>query len=142
LSDPDREAGAGAQLESVLLVDSDVLERLSIAGYLRDCGFKVIEASTAEEAMHVLGRAEIAIDVVLSDIGLDGDMDGFGLARWIRSNKSGPRIILAATAERAAELAGDLCEEGPLLAKPYDPKLVLARIRQLLAGGGDKPSLD
>jgi hypothetical protein len=40
---------------------------------------------------------------------------------------------MAATVEKAAEKAGDLCREGPAITKPYDHKIVLQRIRRLLA---------
>jgi hypothetical protein len=40
---------------------------------------------------------------------------------------------LAGTLERAASAVGNLCEEGLMLTKPYDSKIVLDRIKQLLA---------
>ena len=42
-------------------------------------------------------------------------------------------MILAGTAERAANAAAELCEDGPMLMKPYDPQIVLDHIKQLLA---------
>jgi hypothetical protein len=43
------------------------------------------------------------------------------------------KIILAASPERATHAAAELCEHGPLLMKPYDHKIVLERIKRLLA---------
>jgi CheY-like chemotaxis protein len=40
--------------ETVLLVEDEVLLRLAVAEYLRDCGYKVIEAVNADEAVMVL----------------------------------------------------------------------------------------
>ncbi len=127
--------------ETVLVVDDDVLVRIAIAAYLRDCGYRVIEAAGSAEAMQVLPKTEIAVDMVLSDVALTGDIDGFSLARWIRNNRTGLEVILVATPARAAEVAGDLCQEGPLMKKPYEPKLVVDRIRQLL-GGRDRERPD
>jgi hypothetical protein len=45
-------------------------------------------------------------------------------------------VILAGTAERAANAAAALCEDGPLLMKPYDQRIVLDRIKRLLAARG------
>jgi hypothetical protein len=49
-------------------------------------------------------------------------------------------IILAGTPERAAHAAADLCDDGPMLMKPYEPQIVVDRIKQLVAarqrGGG------
>jgi CheY-like chemotaxis protein len=40
--------------ETVLVVEDDVLIRMPISQYLRDCGYRVIEAANADEAMAVL----------------------------------------------------------------------------------------
>ena len=120
-------------LETVLVVEDEVLVRLVISEYLRDCGYRVIEAAHADEAILVLKHDELIIDVVLSDVEMPGSMDGFGLVRWIREHRKGVDVILAGNPKRAAEAAGDLCEEGPDLAKPYEPRIAADRIRQLLA---------
>jgi CheY-like chemotaxis protein len=50
--------------ETVLLVEDEVLVRMPIAQYLRDCGYKVIEAVNADEAMAVLLHKETVVDFV------------------------------------------------------------------------------
>jgi CheY-like chemotaxis protein len=50
--------------ETVLLVEDEVLLRMPIAQYLRDCGYKVIEAVNADEAMAVLLHKETVVDFV------------------------------------------------------------------------------
>ena len=47
-------------------------------------------------------------------------MDGFGLAQWVRRERPWLKVILTSGAARTAKEAGDLCEQGPVLAKPYD----------------------
>jgi CheY-like chemotaxis protein len=74
-------------METVLVVEDEVLVRLAIAEYLRDCGYRVIEASSADEAILVLQQPELTIDVVFTDIEMPGPMDGFGLAQWTRTNR-------------------------------------------------------
>jgi CheY-like chemotaxis protein len=117
----------------VMVVDDDILIRMVIAKYLRECQLTVIEAASAAEACAVLSAA-MPVDVVLADAQLSGEMDGFTLARWIRSHHSGVSIILASTMERKAEAAGELCDEGPLLARPYDTAAVERQVRMLIAG--------
>jgi CheY-like chemotaxis protein len=119
--------------DTVLVVESDVLVRAVIADYLRECGFRVIEAVSADEALVVLREKEIRIDVILADVNLPGAMDGFALSQWIRTNRPGADVILAGSPRRAAHAAGELCEDGPHMARPYDPKLVHDRIMRLLA---------
>jgi len=119
--------------ETVLVVEDEVLVRMVIADYLRECGYRVIEAGNAAEAISVLQSPE-PVDIVFSDIQMPGDMDGFGLATWVRQNHPGLKVLLASGNARAAHTAGDLCEEGPLERKPYHPQTILARIQRLLAG--------
>jgi DNA-binding NtrC family response regulator len=118
--------------ETILVVEDDVLIRMPIAQYLRDCGYKVIEAVSADEAMAVLLHPETAIDVVFSDIEMPGSVDGFGLATWIREHRPGMDVILAGTVPRTVDAAKGLCESGPL-PKPYDAQSVHNHIRRLLA---------
>jgi CheY-like chemotaxis protein len=128
----------------VLIVEDEVLVRMVVAEYLRDCGFMVIEAGSAQEAL-ALFKADIDVDAVFSDIQMPGEMDGFGLARWLRQHRPEVKVILTSGAASAAHKAADLCHDGPLLPKPYDSEEVERRIRQLLAtrdrneAEGDKP---
>jgi CheY-like chemotaxis protein len=123
----------GTSSQTILIVDDDVLVRLVIADYLRECGYKVCEAANADEAVAMLEAPEVSIDIVFSDVQMPGDMDGFGLARWIRANHPSVRVILTSGVDRSADIAATLCEAGPLLEKPYSPESVVDRIRQLSA---------
>jgi CheY-like chemotaxis protein len=124
---------AAAPAATILVVEDEVLTRLVIAEYLRECGYKVHEAASAEEAIAVVEAPEILVDIVFSDVRMPGAMDGFGLAQWVRANHPGTKVVLTSGAARSVELAGELCECGPLLSKPYEPHLALDRIKQLLA---------
>jgi CheY-like chemotaxis protein len=115
------------------VVEDEILVRYVICDYLRECGYKVIEASSGDEALQVLQKASVRVDVVLSNVQLPGATDGFALARWVRVNQSGIGVILAGTISRAADAAAELCEEGPMLSKPYEPQAVVDRIKRLLA---------
>ena len=118
--------------ETVLVVEDEVFIRMVISEYLRSCGYKVIEAANADEALILLQHDEIDVDVVFSDIEMPGTMDGFGLSTWIRANRPGLDVILAGSVPRAANAAAELCDSGPL-PKPYDAQTVADRIRQLMA---------
>jgi DNA-binding NtrC family response regulator len=118
--------------ETILVVEDDILVRTPIAQYLRDCGYKVVEASNADEAMQVLLHQVMPVDVVFSDVEMPGSVDGFGLAKWIREHRPGLEVLLAGTVPRAVESAKDLCEHGPV-PKPYDAQVVHNHIRRLLA---------
>jgi DNA-binding response OmpR family regulator len=112
-----------------MIIEPDILVRMVIADYLRDCGYKVIEGVTADDVFAVLG-AGTAINIVFADVNLGGEMDGFKLARRLREAALNIDVILTAGAAHAATKAGDLCEDGPLK-KPYHPDDVLGRIKLL-----------
>jgi DNA-binding NtrC family response regulator len=133
MTSSDSQAGTLPVLETVLLVDDEVLIRMVISAYLRDCGYKVIEAANADEAILVLQQNDLTIDVVLSDLEMPGAMDGFGLSQWVRKHRQGLDVILAGNPARAADAAAKLCESGPSLSKPYEPQMAADLIRRLLA---------
>ncbi|HWO73418.1 MAG TPA: response regulator, partial [Dehalococcoidia bacterium] len=58
--------------KTVLVVEDEVLIRWVIAEHLRDCGYRVIEAGSGDEAIDVLRRTGLTIDVVLSDVRMPG----------------------------------------------------------------------
>jgi DNA-binding response OmpR family regulator len=121
-----------AAVPCVLVVESEVLVRLAVAAYLRECGFKVLEVSAADEAQRVL-QSDVAADVVLCEVNGQGELDGFGLAQWLRRERPQVKVILTSGVRRTAKEAGALCEDGPHLTKPYDHRNLERRIRQLLA---------
>jgi len=127
-----------------LIVDADILVRHPLAEYLRECGYRVLQAANLDAARRYFtqrGRRPV-IDVVLADAAAAGAENAFAFAGWLRTNQPGVEIILAGSVDVAAEKAGDLCEEGPI-GKPYDHQLVLGRIRRSLAArdrGRGEPS--
>lgn len=116
--------------ETILVVDDEVLIRMVIAEHLRDCGFRVIEAGDGDEAIEVL-QADDRIDIVFSDVQMP-NRNGFELARWVRRERPGVKVILTSGGVKAAEVAHELCENGPLMTKPYNLDHVVARLRALL----------
>jgi DNA-binding response OmpR family regulator len=130
----DGDTGAAMTVaETVVVVEAEVLVRMVIAAYLRDCGYRVIEATSAAEAMQILDRDDLRADAVLTAVDLGGEIDGFALAQWARRRRPGLEVLLAGTVSREADLAGDLCHQGPTLSRPYEPRVVVDRIRRLLA---------
>lgn len=115
----------------VLVVESDLLIRHPLAEYLRECGFRVLEAVSASEARELLAEGLYTVDVILVDIDASGE-ESFSLAAWVRRTRPGMEVVLAGTAATAVQKAGDLCEDGPTLNKPYDHQIVLDRIRRLI----------
>ena len=125
----------------IMLVESDILIRTPLAEYLRECGYRVVETAGAGEARDLLEHGSFPIDIAMIAVSAE-DRSGFELAAWIRSHKPGCEVVLAGTLAKVAEKAGDLCEEGPAVGRPYDHKVVLEYIKRMMAarerarGGG------
>ena len=123
---------AQAPAPVVLVVEDEVLIRLAVSAYLRECGFQVIEAGSADEAVGIL-QADIKVDVVFSDVNMPGDLDGFALSQWIGRQRPLLKVVLTSGVTRTAQEARDLCEHDPILAKPYHHAELERHIRELLA---------
>jgi two-component system, response regulator PdtaR len=114
---------------SILVVEDEVLVRSVVGMYLRDCGFQVIEAGTADEAIRVL-ESGLAVDLVFSDINMPGSLDGYGLAQWLRHERPGLHVILTSGSPQRTD---ELGKHRPLLAKPYDHAELERLIRAMLS---------
>lgn len=114
--------------ETILVLERDVVTRAFLADYLRSCGYRVVEARNAAEALTILQESSEPIRVVLGDA-----ESGFKLSGWVKANRPTIKVILAANVERASQAAADLCEAGPHGKRPFDPQLLVQRIRSQLA---------
>lgn len=115
----------------VLLVEGDIIARAPLAQYLRECGFRVVEAFNAAEAKIALASPDLKIEVVLADIHAEGD--GLALRNWMIANYPDVRVILAVSVDKTTDRAGALCNDGPALVKPYNHLLVREHIHRALA---------
>lgn len=106
-----------------------VLVRIVIAGYLRACGYPVIEASTAEDVFTVL-RTDITVDVVFSEVRLLRASGEFCLAEEIRKSRPEIDLILTFGVASAAQKVSELCEVG-IVKERYDPQEIRRRIQIL-----------
>lgn len=117
-------------IETILVVEDEVLIRFPIAEYLRECGYRVFEAADVAEAKAVLD-ADAPVHLVFSDVDMPGGENGFALARWVRRHHPDTQVLLTSGLANLAEKAGDLCDDSPL-PKPYEHAAVLQRIQALL----------
>jgi CheY-like chemotaxis protein len=117
---------------TILVVEDEFLIRAMLSDCLQGCGFKVLEGSTADEALEIIEKLAIPIDVVLTDVRMPGSMDGFGLARWIRTNRPATHVILTSGEAKKADAAKELCGHAALFEKPYDLEAVVTKIRSTI----------
>ncbi|MEJ0059981.1 MAG: response regulator [Terricaulis sp.] len=122
---------------TILLVEPDVLIRLSLADYLRGCGFQVIEAAHAEEGKMILA-SDAKVDVVLADAQMPAPAMGFAFAQWVRRRRPSVTLILAASILNKAKAAAELCDSTPIRPKPCEHGHLADRIQSMLARSARK----
>ncbi len=127
---------ANRRTHTILLVERKVLIRMPLAEYLRDCGYRAIEAANGAEARAVLG-SDMPVDLVFADANAPGANNGFALATWVRQHHPGVLVLLTSGVPDATAKAGELCAD--LLQRPYEHATVLRRIQDLLRRAGKPP---
>lgn len=122
---PDRPQRA---VRTVLVVDDSRTQRLLLTAGLRDAGYAVVQAASAEEALEQCDRAEI--DLILSDWMMPG-MNGIDLCRTLRARPSDRYIyfiLLTSKTEKGAVAEGLEVGADDFLTKPVDSAELRARI--------------
>jgi CheY-like chemotaxis protein len=95
---------------------------------LREAGYRVLEASNADEALDVLRHDALNIAVVISDIDMPGSMNGIGLAHAIRLEWPLIKTILVS----GHEMPLDGVHHDAFFAKPYNAPAIILRVKALL----------
>ena len=113
----------------ILLVDDDA-ELTSLLGeFLRREGFTV---ETADEGNRGLEKAlQPAIDLVVLDVMLPG-LDGFEILKRLRQKSKVPVLMLTARGEDVDRIVGLELGADDYLAKPFNLRELVARIRAIL----------
>jgi DNA-binding NtrC family response regulator len=122
----------------VLVVEHEILVRITTADYLRDAGYGVIEAANAAEAIAVFGSGE-PVDVVFTDIQMPGLMDGAALARWVCDHHPRTPVLLTSGNDDLVQSAEFLARDA-FLPKPYLLEDVASSVRRFLEQG-EPPTL-
>ncbi|MBM6581990.1 response regulator [Microvirga sp. BT689] len=110
----------------VLLVEDEPLVRLVTAEILLEANFRVIEAGDASEALRVL-NAEVAVDVLLSDVEMPPGMNGYELARHVHQHRPEVGILISSGREWPKE--SDLPPGAAFLPKPYPNAKLVSRVQ-------------
>jgi len=113
----------------ILIVDDSPELREAISGYLRAHGYRATVAADAKAARDVLKSSDVSLAVI--DVMMPGE-DGLTLCRSLRSEGSLPIIILTARGEEVDRIVGLEMGADDYLAKPCNPRELLARIGSVL----------
>ena len=128
----------GAPVPSILLIDDDIRLASMIADYLRDHQLEVLHAATGAAALAVIKLQNF--DLILLDLMLP-DTDGLTLFRDLNAQRrSTPVIMLTARGDPMDKVVGLEIGAEDYVAKPFEPRELLARIRVVLRRGAVTPS--
>jgi two-component system phosphate regulon response regulator OmpR len=114
----------------ILVVDDDRRIRELIKTYLQDKGYRVSAVQSAEEARDAL--RSLAFDLMIIDVMMPGE-SGLSLTESLRRlNNEVPILILSALTEPNDRISGLQSGSDDYLGKPFEPRELLLRIRNLL----------
>ncbi len=116
----------------VLVVDDDERLNALLTKYLGQFGFSVRSVVHPDAGLNSL-RADLP-DIVVLDVMLP-DMDGFAVCRTMREHSRVPIIMLTARGEVADRIVGLEMGADDYLAKPFEPRELVARIQAVLRRG-------
>jgi two-component system OmpR family response regulator len=113
----------------ILVVDDDAEIRRLLAGFLKDNGCRVTTAANGSKVRETVTKA--GIDLIVLDVMLP-DSNGFDLCRTIRASSVTPIIMLTAKGGEMDRIVGLELGADDYLAKPFNPRELLARIKAVL----------
>ncbi|ODT59862.1 MULTISPECIES: response regulator transcription factor [Paracoccus] len=125
-------------LHRLLLVEDDADMAAMLAAYLQRNGLHVTCADSRATALAALRGGRV--DLILLDVSL-GDDDGVQICAEIREAQDVPIIMVSALSADHQRMAGYEVGADDYIAKPFNPDLLLARIRAVLRRANRAPSL-
>jgi signal transduction histidine kinase len=126
---PQAEAGA-----VVLLVEDELAVRMIVAEVLSDLGYTVLKADNSQSGLRIV-ETRARIDLLLTDVGLPGGMNGRQLADAAREQRPGLKVLfLTGYAENAAVGNGRMEHGMEVMTKPFDLDKLVAKVEGMISG--------
>jgi PAS domain S-box-containing protein len=126
---PPPRAGSG---ETVLVVDDEPSVRMLLSETLEELGYSVIEASEGASGLKLL-QSDIRIDLLITDVGLPGGMNGRQMADAARLSRNSLKVLfITGYAENAAIGNGHLEPGMHVATKPFNLDKLAARIKAII----------
>jgi CheY-like chemotaxis protein len=132
-------APRGECAETVLVVDDEPPLRMLVTDVLAELGYEAIEAPDGMAAMKVL-QSDVRVDLLVTDVGLPGGMNGRQLADAARALRPGLKVLfITGYAENAAVGHGHLEPWMHVLTKPFEMAALAREVRAIIANKPDGP---
>ena len=130
------DAGLG---QSILMVDDDPGIRDVVSDFLGRHGYQVETAADGSQMEQILSRGHT--DLIVLDVMLPGE-DGLAICRRLTGSEGPPVIMLSAMGEETDRIIGLELGADDYLAKPCNPRELLARIRAVLRRRTERPGAE
>jgi DNA-binding response OmpR family regulator len=132
-------------LGTIVVVEDDPNIADLLDMYLRQAGFRVLQAADGERGLEIIGREQPRL--VLLDIGLPGAVDGLEVCRRVRAAPATaglPVIVLTARDSEIDRVVGLELGADDYVTKPFSPRELVARVKAVLrrAGGPAKEAAE
>jgi CheY-like chemotaxis protein len=122
------------QGETVLVVDDEPTIRMLVTEVLEDLGYTAIEAADSVAGLKIL-QSDVRIDLLITDVGLPGGMNGRQMAEAGLMRRQGLKVLfITGYAENAVLNQGHLAPGMAVMTKPFAFEALGARIREMIAG--------
>jgi PAS domain S-box-containing protein len=123
------------QGQTVLVVDDEPTVRMLVTEVLEDLGYTAIEAADGPAGLKVL-ESDVRLDLLVTDVGLPGGMNGRQMADAGRVVRPGLKVLFITGYAENAVLGNGYLEPGmQVLTKPFAMEALAGRIRELIAEG-------
>jgi len=120
--------------ETVLVVDDEPTVRMLVVEVLEELGYAALEAADASSGLRLL-ESDVRIDLLVSDVGLPGGMNGRQMADAARQRRPGLKVLfITGYAENAVVGNGHLEPGMHVMTKPFAMDALALRIRELIEG--------
>ena len=127
------DAPRAKQGETVLVVDDEPTVRMLVAEVLEDLGYTAIEAADGATG-HVVLQSDVRVDLLVTDVGLPGGMNGRQLADAGRVTRPDLKVLfITGYAENAVLSHGHLDPGMHVLTKPFAMEALASRIKSLIS---------
>jgi two-component system, cell cycle sensor histidine kinase and response regulator CckA len=115
--------------KSVLVVDDEDSVRSLACLCLKECGYRVFEAASGQEALQVWSRHQDQIALLLTDLVMPNGLDGFALAARLQGEKPSLKVIYSSGYSASVPDRVELREGINYLPKPYEPARLAAMVQ-------------
>jgi PAS domain S-box-containing protein len=121
------------QGETVLVVDDEPTVRMLVTDVLQELGYSAIEAADSVAGLKIL-QSDVRIDLLISDVGLPGGMNGRQMADAARQSRPELKVLfITGCAENAAVGNGHLDRGMTVITKPFPVEVLAARVREIIS---------